>query len=495
MDEPKAEPRSGSLTSSAVRAAARAGMALGVSHARSSYAEASALLSGSAGEGGLSETGQGGGWLRSTADVAPGPATGVCLAVISGFSTGNQSPITAVSLSRSSNAVAVGDADGKVMVGSLTDMRVHRVLRTTPPDAALLAAALLASSGQQPVFGASAANHPKAGVAAMAGSTGLDAGVTGPAVAAAASGRDSGGGAVTLSQLGIADPSAAAVLAACPRPLGAVTTVAVSRAGLVVAYWRRVSLLCSWDLNGNLMAARHVPVTLTTSITCPGDGETAVAGTGRGTLVVLATLDLTLLREVAVAGVGMGAGIGRASDSNTKGLTSRDGGGDAGPSFPRRVGASADEVGRQSSRSRAATAAAVVGVAGASGTATGRGASSSSSSSRRSGVFGVFGRIFGASSDKDGGGGSAGAGSAAGCGDGELWMSVGGKDAVSDAARALLKAGEAVAPPAVTSVGVAEGGRVILVGDTLGRIRILTDPQRTREELTGRLQEGSHALM
>ena len=109
-------------------------------------------------------------------------------------------------------------------------------------------------------------------------------------------------------------------------------------------------------------------------------------------------------------------------------------------------------------------------------------------------MFGVFGRLFGGGSGKGAGPGSAGAGSAAAA-DAQLWMSVAGTDAVSDAARALLKAGEAVAPPAVTSVGVAEGGRVILVGDALGRIRILTDPQRTREELTGRLREGSHALL
>ena len=133
MDEAGAEPRGGSLTSSAVRAAARAGIALGVSQARSACAEASALLSGSAGAGGLSKTGQGGGWARSCADVAPGPATGVCLAVISGFATGHQCPITAVSLSRSANGVAVGGADGRVMVGPLTDMRVHRVLGTAPP--------------------------------------------------------------------------------------------------------------------------------------------------------------------------------------------------------------------------------------------------------------------------------------------------------------------------------------------------------------------------
>ena len=283
MDEAGAEPRGGSLTSSAVRAAARAGIALGVSQARSAYAEASALLSGSAGAGGLSETGQGGGWVRSCADVAPGPATGVCLAVISGFATGHQCPITAVSLSRSANAVAVGDADGRVMVGSLTDMRVHRVLRTAPPDAALLAAALLAYPGQQPIASASAAGHLVAGLAtAAASATPADAGVTGDAVAAAACGRDSGGGAVSMSQQGIAVPSAAAVLAACPRPLGAVTTVAVSRAGLVVACWRRVSLVGSWDLNGNLMAARRVPVTLTTAITCPGDGEAAVGRQASG---------------------------------------------------------------------------------------------------------------------------------------------------------------------------------------------------------------------
>ncbi|KAA0147623.1 hypothetical protein FNF31_07558 [Cafeteria roenbergensis] len=174
------------------------------------------------------------------------------------------------------------------------------------------------------------------------------------------------------------------------------------------------------------MAARRVPVTLTTGITCPGDGETAVAGTGRGTLVVLATLDLSLLREVAVAGVGMGAGIAQTSDSCDRN---------------RNRNRRQDRSASKESMSR-------------------HGRSTPDPATPRG-----------------------------------LWMSVAGTDAVSDAARALLKAGEAVAPPAVTSVGVAEGGRVILVGDALGRIRILTDPQRTREELTGRLQEGSHALL
>ncbi|KAA0147626.1 hypothetical protein FNF31_07561 [Cafeteria roenbergensis] len=262
------------------------------------------------------------------------------------------------------------------------------------------------------------------------------------------------------------------------------------------------------------MAARRVPVTLTTAITCPGDGETAVAGTGRGTLVVLAALDLSLLREVAVAGVGMGAGIAQTSDSGncdrncnrrqdrsaSKESMSRHGRSTPDPATPRGVGGGA--VGRQSSRSRAATAAAVVGVAGSGGPAGGAAGAAADSGKRGGagggggggGMFGVFGRLFGGGSGKGAGPGSAGAGSAAAA-DAQLWMSVAGTDAVSDAARALLKAGEAVAPPAVTSVGVAEGGRVILVGDALGRIRILTDPQRTREELTGRLQEGSHALL
>ncbi len=77
--------------------------------------------------------------------------------------------------------------------------------------------------------------------------------------------------------------------------------------------------------------------------------------------MVLATLDLSLLREVAVAGVGMGAGIAQTSDSGncdrncnrrqdrsaSKESMSRHGRSTPDPATPRGVGGGA--VGRQSS--------------------------------------------------------------------------------------------------------------------------------------------------
>jgi hypothetical protein len=261
--------------------------------------DAGVFLGAGGAEAGVSGSGQGTGWSRTAMDAIPGPNSGVALLLVGGLDNLSNFAIVSLSLSASSNLVVAGDEAGVVRSMCLSTQLVHRVHRLVTP--------------------------------------GLGQGLG-------------------EAKLGVSCVAASKELEECAVMTGPATSVVVCRTGCVAAYWAKANLIACWDLNGALLASRRPPSALSTALHSPGDGTTLLAGTARGTLVMLSSRDLSLLRELPVT----------LNASN------------------------------------------------------------------------------------------------------------------------LLP---------VTSVAVAEGGRLILVGDTLGRVRMVFDPLRVSEEVTGRLQEGMFALV